>query len=1002
MMLKNPHTFGIARGPGMSGRKAISVKLRKRNRRLRFMLSIWFYPKPTGDPGHDRNARTVQFACFLLAFAVSTVVILNVIARELTETPLLVFTAAGLVAAMIMNRTGRWEWAARTAFLAVLLTAILLVFEARDGFRSLAMLLFPGMLLLSVMLLDRASYMITAGVVLVAVAALGIAERQGLTRAIPRVRSSTTYESIFFVDLNLLVFAVIGSRIARDTQSNVFDLRSGVAQLSVANLELKRANEALRQSEERFRNMADAAPVMIWVSGPDKTCTFVNKPWLDFTGRSMEQELGVGWSEDVHLEDRDRCLATYNSSCDARHPFEMEYRLRRADEEYRWVLDNGTPLYRGGEFVGFIGSCIDITERKLIEERLRTNEARLKDAQRLAKVGSWERHLEADSIQWSEEMIRIFGLPNGAPSNFQSFLDRVHPKDRERILETDRKNRSSLEPVEVEHRIIRPDGEVRFVRAIVEAIRNDQGKAVRLTGATQDVTEQVVASELLRQSERRLKNAERLAHLGHWQWDLQNNHLIWSEECFHIFGQPSDYTPSLERLLQALVPEDRERVERETGHRLAEKKGGAIEFRIVRPDGDLRTIRSISEMLLDEEGQPASFFGACQDITEERHAQEESFARQKLESVGTLASGIAHDFNNLLGGVLAQAELGLGELAAGSNPEAELKAVRDAAVRGSEIVRELMIYAGKESAVVGLADASQIVQEMLELLKVSVSKHAKLEGNLGKDLPPVRANAAQLRQIVMNLITNASDAMVDRDGVIGLTTKCVKIGRDSGAISDRLAEGDYVQLEVSDTGHGMLPETQAKVFDPFFTTKSAGRGLGLAVVQGIVRDHGGTIDVVSVPGQGATFLALLPCTLKRPLKLSGRSSTGAEQANNKVGTILVVEDEELLRVAVSKALRKRGFSVIGASDGTAGMDLMQKHKEEIDVLLLDVTLPGRSSREILDEVRRIRPNLKVILTSAYDKSWVDVSFTGLPITHFIRKPFQLSDLVSVLQDALSS
>jgi PAS domain S-box-containing protein len=482
--------------------------------------------------------------------------------------------------------------------------------------------------------------------------------------------------------------------------------------------ERKQAEAALRESEERFRNMADAAPVMIWVSGPDKICTFVNKPWLDFTGRSMEQELGVGWSEDVHLEDRDRCLATYNSSCDARHPFEMEYRLRRADEEYRWVLDNGTPLYRGGEFVGFIGSCIDITERKLIEERLRTNEARLKDAQRLAKVGSWERHLEADSIQWSEEMIRIFGLPNGAPSNFQSFLDRVHPKDRERILETDRKNRSSLEPVEVEHRIIRPDGEVRFVRAIVEAIRNDQGKAVRLTGATQDVTEQVVASELLRQSERRLKNAERLAHLGHWQWDLQNNHLIWSEECFHIFGQPSDYTPSLERLLQALVPEDRERVERETGHRLAEKKGGAIEFRIVRPDGDLRTIRSISEMLLDEEGQPASFFGACQDITEERHAQEESFARQKLESVGTLASGIAHDFNNLLGGVLAQAELGLGELAAGSNPEAELKAVRDAAVRGSEIVRELMIYAGKESAVVGLADFSQIVQEMLELLKV--------------------------------------------------------------------------------------------------------------------------------------------------------------------------------------------------------------------------------------------------------------------------------------------
>jgi hypothetical protein len=178
---------------------------------LGWKSSSWFYPKPTGDPGRDRNARTVQFACFLLASAVSTVAILNIIAREPLETPLLAFAVAGLVAAMVMNRAGRWDWAAQTAFLALILTALLLVFEGRDGFRSHAMLLFPGMLLLSVMLLNRASYVITAGIVLVAVAALGIAERQGLTRAIPHRRRSTTYESIFFVDLNLLVFAIIGA-----------------------------------------------------------------------------------------------------------------------------------------------------------------------------------------------------------------------------------------------------------------------------------------------------------------------------------------------------------------------------------------------------------------------------------------------------------------------------------------------------------------------------------------------------------------------------------------------------------------------------------------------------------------------------------------------------------------------------------------------------------------------------------------------------------------------
>src|SRR5215831_17306657 len=200
--------------------------------------SSWFYPKPTGDPGRDRNARTLQFACFLFAFAVGTVAILNVIAHEPSETPVLVFAVAGLIFAGVMNRSGRWVGAALTAFLAMLLTAILLVLEARDGLRSHAMLVFPGLLLISVMLLNRASYLTTAGIVLVTVAALGIAEKHGLTRATPGIRTPTTYESIFYVDLTLLVFAAIGSRIARDNQRNVLDLRASIDQLSAANLEL--------------------------------------------------------------------------------------------------------------------------------------------------------------------------------------------------------------------------------------------------------------------------------------------------------------------------------------------------------------------------------------------------------------------------------------------------------------------------------------------------------------------------------------------------------------------------------------------------------------------------------------------------------------------------------------------------------------------------------------------------------------------------------------------
>ena len=216
-------------------------------------------------------------------------------------------------------------------------------------------------------------------------------------------------------------------------------------------------------------------------------------------------------------------------------------------------------------------------------------------------------------------------------------------------------------------------------------------------GASQDITEQVKAGELLRESEERLKNAERLSHVGHWSWDVKSKHVIWSEECFRIFGRPPDYQPSYEEFLKAVLPQDRELVERAERERLAAKSGTSIEYRIARPDGDVRIVRSVSEVVLDEEGRPVRMFGAVQDITDVRRALEESVARQKLESLGVLASGIAHDFNNLLSGILAQAELVEAE-AAGSSLGDEIARIKAVAIRGSEIVRQLMIYAGQDTS----------------------------------------------------------------------------------------------------------------------------------------------------------------------------------------------------------------------------------------------------------------------------------------------------------------
>jgi nitrogen-specific signal transduction histidine kinase/CheY-like chemotaxis protein len=410
------------------------------------------------------------------------------------------------------------------------------------------------------------------------------------------------------------------------------------------------------------------------------------------------------------------------------------------------------------------------------------------------------------------------------------------------------------------------------------------------------------------------------------------------------------------------------------------------------------------EVSLDEDESPVRVFGTCQDITDSRRAQEEVLARQKLEGLGVLAAGIAHDFNNLLGGILAESELAETDLAAGLAPSEEIQRIKLVAIRGAEIVRELMIFAGQDqTTLVELVDVSRLVEEILELLRISISKRAVLRTDLSHNLPAVRGNAAQIRQVVMNLVINASEAIGDKGGIINVSTAQVSDSVNLASSATSLPPGDCVRLEVSDNGCGMTETVQAKIFDPFFSTKFAGRGLGLAVVRGIVRAHGGEINLRSALGEGTTFQVFLPCTLEGVAKAGGAvTSAGVERSHARVATLLIVEDEETLRLAVSKALRRRGFSVIEAGNGSEAMLVLGTHKDEIDGVLLDVTIPGTSSREIFYKIQEMRPDLKVIVTSAYSKESVDTFFTGLRIDHFIRKPFQLGDLVRLLQDTLSA
>ena len=451
--------------------------------------------------------------------------------------------------------------------------------------------------------------------------------------------------------------------------------------------------------------------------------------------------------------------------------------------------------------------------------------------------------------------------------------------------------------------------------------------------------------------------------------------------------------------IEKLHPDDRDRCYTSYSSAFDAHRTFQTECRLRRADGEYRWMLATGTPRFESSGAFAGYIGSCTDITDLKRTQEEALARQKLESLGVLAGGIAHDFNNLLGSIVANSELVLSELPGGSPASEGVESIRNVAGRAAEIVRQMMSYAGQEDTVFEPVDLSGLLHEMLEFLKVSISKRATLNINLPEKLPAVRANAAQLRQVVLNLITNASEALGEQEGVISVAVTQVRSGPSDSA--PNLSRGDYVRLEVSDTGCGMTEEIQSKIFDPFFTTKFAGRGMGLAAVKGIVRSHGGTINVVSAPGQGSRFEILLPCSSESAREGHDEAvSSAAGEVGSFAGTVLVVEDEDTLRLAVSKMLRRKGFTVIEAANGKTGVDLFRASAPEIDVVLLDLTLPGMSGREVLSELRRIQPNVKVIITSAYSQEQAQTTLGGQQPWLYIRKPYQLNELTGLLRKSI--
>ena len=532
----------------------------------------------------------------------------------------------------------------------------------------------------------------------------------------------------------------------------------------------------------------------------------------------------------------------------------------------------------------------------------------------------------------------------------------------------------------------------------IEPLRDNQSQVTGITGAMIDITASKQIEEALAISEERLRLANDAAHMGVWNHDLAAGKVEWSAELERIFGLlPGAFVGTPEAFQDAVHPDDRQRVVETVRAATGRLSDFEMEFRFSRPDGEVRWMLARGHVYAGPNGQPCRIAGVGMDITDRRKLEEKVRHAAKLESLGVLAGGIAHDFNNLLTGILGNASL-LREMVPAAASSGLLHNVIRASERAAQLSRQMLAYSGRGHFSVQPVDLSRQVHEFVSFIETTVCKNVQLRLRVADGLPLVEGDEGQLQQVIMNLVVNAAEAIGEHEGWVEVSTRSEKatVPLTSELLpSQELPPGDYVVLQVADNGAGMDDATKAKIFDPFFTTKFTGRGLGLAAVLGIIRGHGGTIRVTSHRGVGTCFQVYFPASNKvveRPaFVLPGGDCMGS-------GMVLIVDDEEIVRMAARTVLETFGYIVVEAENGREALRVYERHQDEISVVLLDMTMPVMSGVETFRELRKLDPEAVIIASSGYNESEAMHLFGG-SIAGFIQKPYTAPALGRKIKDA---
>jgi PAS domain S-box-containing protein len=762
----------------------------------------------------------------------------------------------------------------------------------------------------------------------------------------------------------------------------------------------KQAEEELRTSRELYRLVVENAKDLITLLDLDGRIVYASPSWEHALGFSPEELMAEVNPLEVHPEDAELAQATVASAVTAGTTPVTQARVRAKDGS--WVTIEGivVPIYdEEGRPVLMLTTSRDVTERRRSEEALRAAEQRYRTLVEQLPLVTYMDALDGSgsNIYTSPQIEPLLGYsPDEWASDLELFSQRLHPEDRRRVLAEHARMHATGEPLRTEYRILARNGRTVWLQDEAIIVRDADGRPLFLQGYLLDITERKRAEQAVRESEERFRAIFESSPIGIGVGDDEARVVATNPAFAAMLGfTPGELVGVAFR--DFTVSED---VEPTAGlyASLMAGKGESFqaEKRYLHREGHSVAVRLTISRVAGRDDERRLALVIAEDVTEHQRLEEQLLRSQKLEAVGRLAGGVAHDFNNLLTGILGYSDLLQRGLADGDPRRRDAEEVKRAAERAADLTRQLLAFSRRQVLEPRVLDLNEVVEDMERMLRRLIGEDIELVTAVEPDLGRVEADPGQLEQVIANLVVNARDAMPDGGRLVLQTANADVDETFTSGRAGGMQPGPYVVLEVSDSGAGMDAETQAHAFEPFFTTKEVGKGtgLGLATVYGIVKQSGGFIWVYSEPGEGTTFKIYLP-RVEKPVDLA--PAPPLRSARGGTETVLVVEDEEVVRDLIGRDLTGRGYSVLTAGTGREALAVAAEHDGAIDLVVTDVVMPEMGGLELMQRLVAARPGIKVVYMSGYTERAVADGAVPRPL---LQKPFNASTLADTIREVL--